>query len=112
METNTAVSALSALAQETRLQIFKELVAAHSMTEEEGGLAVGELIKRLDVAPPTLSFHLKELTNARLISPRKKGRSIIYRANLAEMQSLVTFLLQDCCSGACGVTLPVTATDS
>jgi DNA-binding transcriptional ArsR family regulator len=102
MKTPTAVSALSALAQETRLRIFRELVTAHSPIGEEGGLAVGELIDRLGVASPTLSFHLKELTNAGLIIPRKQGRSIIYKADLSRMQSLVNFLLEDCCDGACG----------
>jgi len=107
MESDQAVTSLSALAQETRLQIFRELVAAHDISDDEGGLAVGELRERLDIAPPTLSFHLKELTNAGLIMPRKKGRSIIYKAKLSKMQALVDFLLQDCCSGACGVALEV-----
>ena len=103
MKTKKAVAALAALAQETRLKIFRELVKSHEIDGNQGGLPVGALIKKLKVPPPTLSFHLKELTNANLIISRREGRSIIYKANLATMQSLVDHLLEDCCSGACGV---------
>jgi len=103
MKTKKAVAALAALAQETRLKIFRELVKSHKIDDNQGGLPVGALIKKLKVPPPTLSFHLKELTNANLIVSRREGRSIIYNANLAMMQSLVDHLLEDCCSGACGV---------
>ena len=105
MKANKAVSALAALAQETRLKIFRELVKAHELESNQGGLPVGVLVKKLKVPPPTLSFHLKELTNAGLISSRREGRSIFYKANLSTMQSLIDHLLEDCCSGACGVTL-------
>ena len=103
MKTNKAVAALAALAQETRLKIFRELVKSHEVEGSEGGLPVGVLVKKLKVPPPTLSFHLKELNNANLITSRREGRSFIYKANLAMMQSLVGHLLEDCCSGACGV---------
>ena len=103
MKTNKAVAALAALAQETRLKIFRELVKSHEIEGSQGGLPVGALVKKLKVPPPTLSFHLKELTNANLITSRREGRSIIYKANFATMQSLVGHLLEDCCSGACGV---------
>ncbi len=105
MKANKAVSALAALAQETRLKIFRELVKAHEPESNHDGLSVGVLVKKLKVPPPTLSFHLKELTNAGLITSRREGRSIFYRANLSTMQSLIDHLLEDCCSGACGVTL-------
>lgn len=104
MKANKAVSALAALAQETRLKIYRELVKAHDPESNRGGLPVGVLVKKLKVPPPTLSFHLKELTNAGLITSRREGRSIFYKANLSTMQSLIDHLLEDCCSGACGVT--------
>ena len=103
MKAKIAVTALAALAQETRLKIYRELVKAHKLNTGEGGLPVGLLVKKLKVPPPTLSFHLKELTNSKLISSRREGRSIIYKANLNTMQSLVDHLLEDCCAGACGV---------
>lgn len=99
------VGALAALAQETRLQAFRELVRAHSPDPETGGLAAGELADRLGVAASTLSFHLKEMSWANLISSRKEGRSVIYKANLNVMQSLVAYLLEDCCGGACNVSI-------
>jgi DNA-binding transcriptional ArsR family regulator len=106
MKTKKAVAALAALAQETRLKIFRELVKSHELKGGQGGLPVGALVKKLKVPPPTLSFHLKELTNANLITSRREGRSIIYNANLATMQLLVDHLLEDCCSGACGIISP------
>ncbi len=105
MKTIKALSALAALAQETRLKIYRELVKAHAPGSDEGGLAVGVLVKKLKVPPPTLSFHLKEMSNAGLIISRRQGRSIIYKANLDTMDSLISYLLEDCCSGACGVTV-------
>ena len=105
MKTKKAVSALAALAQETRLKIYKELVKAHELEGIQGGLPVGALVKKLKIAPPTLSFHLKELSNAGLITSRREGRSIYYTANLVLMLSLIDHLLEDCCGGACGVTL-------
>jgi ArsR family transcriptional regulator, arsenate/arsenite/antimonite-responsive transcriptional repressor len=103
METQSAIQALAALAQETRLAIFRALVRAHAPAAEQGGLAAGELAEHLDVAPATLSFHLKELASAGLVKSRRDGRSIIYRANLDTMTALAGFLLEDCCQGACGV---------
>lgn len=105
MKANTAVTALGALAQETRLKIYRELVKAHSLEKGEGGLAVGSLVKKLKIPPPTLSFHLKELNNAKLVTTRREGRSIIYKANLGTMEALVDHLLEDCCGGACGEVL-------
>jgi DNA-binding transcriptional ArsR family regulator len=103
MEIKTAIGALSALAQETRLSIFRALVRAHSMKEGEGGLAAGEIGEALDVPPATLSFHLKEMSHAGLVTSRRDGRSIIYKADLSTMRGLTEFLLEDCCAGACGI---------
>jgi ArsR family transcriptional regulator, arsenate/arsenite/antimonite-responsive transcriptional repressor len=102
MEMETAIKALAALAQETRLRIFRALVRAHDPQPDAGGLAAGDIAKALSVTPATLSFHLKELTHAGLVTSRRDGRSIVYRADLATMQALAGFLLEDCCQGACG----------
>lgn len=101
METNSALLMLAALAQDTRLDVFRVLVKAHEPDGVSGGLAAGELADALDVAPATLSFHLKELSRAGLIVSRKAGRSIIYDADLNAMSGLTEFLLEDCCQGAC-----------
>lgn len=103
METENAIAALSALAQETRLSIFRALVRAHSPREGEGGLAAGEIGTELGVPPATLSFHLKELAHAGLVTSQRDGRSIVYKADLSAMRDLTEFLLKDCCQGACGV---------
>lgn len=110
MEMNTAIDALGALAQETRLEIFRTLVRAHSPNADDAGLPAGELAAQLGVAAPTLSFHLKELTRAGLVSARREGRSIIYTANLAGMRALADYLLEDCCQGACAPALKETET--
>lgn len=102
MKSNDAITALAALAQETRLQAFRELVKAHDPEPDAGGLAAGELARRLGVPAPTLSFHLKELHRAGLVHSSKRGRSVIYQAGLDTMQSLAGYLLEDCCGGACG----------
>ena len=100
------VKTLAALAQQTRLLAFKELIKAHAIESDAGGLAAGELAKKLGTASSTLSFHLKEMHWAGLITSRKEGRSVIYKANLDSMQSLVTYLLEDCCGGVCGSATP------
>ena len=103
MKSNEATTLLAALAQETRLEVFRALVRAHSTKIDDGGLAAGDIAALLKVAPATLSFHLKELAHAGLVTSRKDGRSIIYKANLDAMQNLVAYLLEDCCAGACDV---------
>ena len=98
METDDAVGALAALAQGTRLAAFRALVAAGPK-----GLAAGALAAKLDVPPPTLSFHLTALANAGLIGATRDGRSIVYVADFAAMNALVGFLTENCCGGAsCG----------
>ena len=95
MNQNTAVTLLAALAQESRLAIFRLLVQ-HATT----GLAVGKISELLGgMAGATLSFHLKELSHAGLIEAKSEGRHIISSANLHNMQQLLTFLTDDCCGG-------------
>lgn len=93
MNTDTAITALSALAQETRLTIFRLLVAAGPR-----GISAGDIASRLNCAPPTLSFHLKELHRAALVHAEREGRSIIYSARFDRMQSLIGFLTENCCA--------------
>lgn len=99
---NTAITQLNALAQDTRLSIFRLL-----MSSPPGGLSVGEIGERLAVAPATLSFHLKELSRAGLIDGRQDGRFIFYSSNYPAMRGLLDYLSEDCCAGApCAVTMP------
>ena len=95
METKQIIAALGALAQETRLSIFRLLV-------ETGpdGLPVGAIAEKLGLANATLSFHLKELTGAGLTIATPNGRSIIYSANFITMNGLVEYLTENCCVGA------------
>jgi ArsR family transcriptional regulator len=93
MKPKDAVRALSALAQESRLEVFRLLVRTGP-----SGLAAGELSERLGLPPATMSFHLKELTNAGLITSKRESRSIIYSADFANMQKLIDFLLENCCA--------------
>jgi ArsR family transcriptional regulator, arsenate/arsenite/antimonite-responsive transcriptional repressor len=98
MDSNSAVSSLTALAQATRLAIFRLLVQAGP-----DGLCVGDIGSKLDLAPATLSFHLKELSNAGLLAPRQEGRFIYYVPNFDEMNALVSYLMENCCAGqTCG----------
>ena len=103
MKTNDAIEQLAALAQENRLALFKELVKHHHPEPAQAGIAAGELARTLDIPAPTLSFHLKELSRAGLIQSDKQGRHVIYRADLTAMSSLIAFLLEDCCGGACNM---------
>lgn len=94
METKAAVEALAALAQETRLSIFRLLVVAGPE-----GLAAGRIGEALEVPAATLSFHLKELSRASLIASRQDGRFIYYSADFEHMAALMSFLTQNCCNG-------------
>jgi DNA-binding transcriptional ArsR family regulator len=94
MKSIQAVTALSALSQETRLAIFRHLVAGGA-----DGRPAGAIATRLKVPAPTLSFHLKELEHAGLITQKRKGRSIIYAANYPAMRALLSYLMEDCCGG-------------
>ena len=94
MEILSAVGALSALAQEIRLKVFRLLVRAGP-----SGLAAGEIARKLQVPGNTMSTHLAILARARLVSSRKDGRSVIYAVDLAGTRDLLSFLLEDCCRG-------------
>lgn len=100
METTTVLKALSALAQENRLAAFRLLIE-----HAPDGLPAGSIADRLDLAPATLSFHLKELTHAGLITARQDGRFIWYRAEIDTMNGLIGYLTENCC-GASGVCAP------
>jgi DNA-binding transcriptional ArsR family regulator len=88
------VKALAALAQPTRLAIYRLLVA-----RGPEGVAAGEVATKLKVAPATLSFHLKALSHAGLIESRQEGRFIYYAANFAAMNGMVAYLTENCCGG-------------
>lgn len=102
MKIGLAVEALAALAQESRLSIFRLLVQAG-----KEGVAAGVLGETLGVPPATLSFHLKTLTHARLIKSRTEGRFVIYSANFAEMDKLIAYLTEHCCAGDASQCAPV-----
>ncbi len=94
MESNNVVKALAALAQASRLEIFRALVVAG-----QAGLTPGSLAESLGVAPNTLSFHLKELMHAELVTQERIGRNLIYRAQFDRMNDVLTYLTQNCCQG-------------
>ena len=104
MEIETAVAALSALAQETRLAVFRLLVHAGPR-----GLPAGLIAERLGVPPATLSFHLKELSRAGLVTARRESRQIYYAPDFAGMRNLLGFLTEDCCQGRPEVCVPLAA---
>lgn len=94
MQSTQAVRALTALAQLTRLEVFRLLVKAGP-----SGLSVGQIGEKVDVPGPTLSFHLKELVHADLIEARQEGRFIFYSACFDRMNDLLEFLTENCCGG-------------
>jgi ArsR family transcriptional regulator, arsenate/arsenite/antimonite-responsive transcriptional repressor len=101
MEKSEAIAALAALAQDTRLDIFRVLVQAGP-----DGLAAGHIGERLGLASATLSFHLNQLKHAGLITCRRDGRSLIYAAAYGTMTGLMSYLTENCCNGnpaACGI---------
>src|ERR1700761_6110274 len=104
MDTQDAVKRLSALAQDSRLDVFRLLVKAGP-----DGLAAGEIARKLKTAPNTMSAQLLVLSNAGLIRARRDGRSIIYAVDFDAMSGLLVFLTEDCCGGRAEVCAPLAA---
>ncbi len=99
MDEAAVVKSLAALAQPLRLQVFRALVVVG-----DAGLTPGAMQEGLGVAPATLSFHLKELVNAGLITQERASRNLIYRAHYGQMNGLLGYLTENCCQGeACAV---------
>ncbi len=94
MNESQAVSTLAALAQASRLQVFRALIAAGP-----GGMAAGAIAEQLQLAPTSLSFHLKALSHAGLIVSRNDGRFIFYSADYNHMNTLMAYLTENCCGG-------------
>ena len=94
METDNAVAALAALAQQNRLDVFRLLVQTGAT-----GLPAGRIAEHLGIAAPTLSFHLAQLRHAGLVQMRRDGRSLIYAVNYDGMNGLMEFLTDNCCVG-------------
>ena len=94
LEESAAVKALAALAQAQRLRVFRALVVAGP-----GGLTPGAMAEQLEIAPSGLSFHLKELLHAGLVSSEARGRNLIYRASFSQMNALLGYLTEHCCAG-------------
>ena len=100
MELSEAAAALAALAQPSRLEVFRLLVSAPTP------LCAGDIADALDLPKPTLSFHLKELNHAGLIEAQRDGRSIFYQIRAEGMRDLMGFLTKDCCQGRPELCLP------
>ncbi len=104
MDNIEAIAALAALAQNTRLDAFRLLVA-----REPKGVAAGELARLMAVPQNTMSAHLSILSRSGLVTAERRSRSIIYRANLARLRELTVFLLKDCCGGRPELCAPLIA---
>ncbi len=104
MEAVNAIAALGALAQGTRLDVFRLLVR-----HEPDGLAAGEIARQLDVPQNTMSAHLAVLSRAGLVRSERRSRSIIYRADLDGLRALTLFLVKDCCAGSPDLCAPLVA---
>ncbi|MEN3236757.1 metalloregulator ArsR/SmtB family transcription factor [Methylobacterium ajmalii] len=104
MDERQALAAFAALGQEHRLRVVRALVTAGP-----DGLAAGVLAETVNVAGNNLSFHLKELSHAGLITSRREGKSVIYSAAYAGLSDLVQFLMRDCCRGHPEVCAPAVA---
>ena len=104
METTDYVAALTALAQENRLAVFRLLVQAGPQ-----GMPAGEVADRLGLAPNTLTFHFDRLRSAGLVTVRREGRSMIYAARYEAMNGLIAYLTENCCGGAVAACAPVAA---
>ena len=102
MEKSDIIEALGALAQESRLDIFRLLVRAG-----EDGIPAGRIGEHLGLPSPTLSFHLNQLRHAGLVVPRREGRSIIYAADFEAMNGLMEFLTENCCRGDAAACVPI-----
>ncbi|WP_211464857.1 ArsR/SmtB family transcription factor [Collimonas silvisoli] len=94
METKNALSAFAALAQDSRLAVFRLLVQAGP-----SGMAASKIAEQLEIPPSSLSFHLKELSHADLVVPLQKGRFVIYSVNFETMNALMAFMAENCCGG-------------
>jgi ArsR family transcriptional regulator, arsenate/arsenite/antimonite-responsive transcriptional repressor len=101
MEISNAVTALAALAQDNRLEVFRLLVRAGP-----DGMAAGHIAEKLGLAPNTLTFHFDRLRVAGLVTVRRDGRSMIYAARYETMNGLVAFLTENCCQGAAEICAP------
>jgi DNA-binding transcriptional ArsR family regulator len=101
MERTDAITALAALAQENRLDVFRLLVQAGA-----DGLPAGAIAEALGIAPNTLTFHFDRLRQAGLIGVRRDGRSMIYAARYATMNALLAYLTENCCGGSAEQTTP------
>jgi DNA-binding transcriptional ArsR family regulator len=104
MESETAITALGALAQATRLDSFRLLVR-----HEPAGLAAGEIARLLQVPQNTMSAHLATLARAGLVTSERRSRSIVYRADLDGLRALTLFLVKDCCAGKLELCAPLIA---
>jgi ArsR family transcriptional regulator len=104
MESNAAIVSFAALAQSTRLDVFRLLVK-----HEPAGLAAGAIARTLAVPQNTMSSHLAILARAGLVVSERRSRSIFYRADLTRLGGVVQFLLQDCCGGSADICAPVIA---
>jgi DNA-binding transcriptional ArsR family regulator len=99
MESTAVVQALAALAQPLRLRVFRALVVAGPQ-----GMTPGAMSEGTGVAPNTLSFHLKELAHAGLVTQQRDGRYLIYRADFERMNGVLAYLTENCCQGkGCGI---------
>lgn len=104
MDKSTALSALAALGQETRLDVFRLLVKAG-----DGGMAAGEIGRRLGVVQNTMSAHLKILSHAGLVRTERSGRSVCCFADMTGFRDLLAYLMEDCCSGNPDICRPAIA---
>ncbi len=105
--TAKVLGALTGLAQESRLGVFRLLVQVGP-----DGLAAGEIAHQLEIPPTTLSFHLAQLSNADLVVSKRNGRSIRYTANFETMHGLVEYLTDNCCGGDMGACAPRPVADA
>lgn len=102
MKESQALEAFAALSQQTRLSVLRLLIKAG-----EDGIPAGAIAEELGVSASNISFHLKELERAGLISQRRESRSIIYAADYPGLRGLIEFLMMDCCAGRPEITVPI-----